>query len=105
MIPRFAPALSASLLAFVLVACASTTTEEETVLSPEVEVGLQPSTIKGGGSSGGSQGSSCSSITCPDGKLDSCFIPCMQGHGTVAGCTRACECTAVPCPPTGVYAQ
>jgi hypothetical protein len=45
-----------------------------------------------GGSTLGAQ-ATCSAISCPDGQLDGCFIPCMNGGGTAAGCTTACKCT------------
>jgi hypothetical protein len=86
-------AVSLSLLAFV--GCAAPPDSNEGSAPFVVEDGETriSATRIGGGSLGGTTQATCSAIKCPDGELEGCFIPCMKGGGTTAGCTTACSCT------------
>lgn len=57
-----------------------------------------------GSGTGGS--ATCYSLTCPDGKLEGCFTPCVSAGGSVSRCSTACGCTATPreCTPKKAYA-
>jgi hypothetical protein len=90
-------------LAALAVACSAAPTDETAApadpASDDVAVsvddrGVETRLFNGGGTGGGS---TLCEVTCPFGKLDGCYLPCIDSGGAKDKCATNCGCTRTGC--------